>query len=120
MNARILYHSGAYEAANRAYEKLYPSLRNKGTFLFEYGHSLHKSGRYDESFECLDRARLYSNDPMILNIMGKNCQALHEYKCAEAFFLFLSVACRAESILTIYWLNSILNRIIGIKTSLRI
>ena len=87
MNARILYHSGAYEAANRAYEKLYPSLRNKGTFLFEYGHSLHKSGRYDESFECLDQARLYSNDPMILNIMGKNCQALHEYKCAEAFFL---------------------------------
>lgn len=71
MNARILYRSGAYEAANRAYEKLYPSLRNKGTFLFEYGHSLHKSGRYDESFECLDRARLYSNDPMILNIMGK-------------------------------------------------
>lgn len=87
MNARILYRSGAYEAANRAYEKLYPSLRNKGTFLFEYGHSLHKSGRYDESFECLDQARLYSNDPMILNIMGKNCQALHEYKCAEAFFL---------------------------------
>ena len=87
VNARILYRSGAYEAANRAYEKLYPSLRNKGTFLFEYGHSLHKSGRYDESFECLDRARLYSNDPMILNIMGKNCQALHEYKCAEAFFL---------------------------------
>ena len=48
---------------------------------------MHKSGRYDESFECLDQARLYSNDPMILNIMGKNCQALHEYKCAEAFFL---------------------------------
>ena len=87
VNARILYRSGAYEAANRAYEKLYPSLRKKGAFLFEYGHSLHKSGRYDESFEYLDQARLYSNDPMILNIMGKNCQALHEYKCAEAFFL---------------------------------
>lgn len=87
VNARILYRSGAYKAANRAYEKLYPSLRKKGAFLFEYGHSLHKSGRYDESFEYLDQARLYSNDPMILNIMGKNCQALHEYECAEAFFL---------------------------------
>ena len=87
VNARILYRSGAYEAANRAYEKLYPSLRKKGAFLFEYGHNLHKSGRYDESFEYLDQARLYSNDPMILNIMGKNCQALHEYECAEAFFL---------------------------------
>lgn len=87
VNARILYRSGAYKAANRAYEKLYPSLRKKGAFLFEYGHSLHKSGRYDESFEYLDQARLYSNDPMILNIMGKNCQTLHEYECAEAFFL---------------------------------
>lgn len=87
MYARILYRSEAYEAANKAYEKLYPSLMKKGTFLFEYGHSLHKSGRYDESFKCLDQARLYSNDPMILNIMGKNCQALHEYECAEFFFL---------------------------------
>jgi len=87
MNARILYRSGAYEPANKAYKELYPYLKEKGAFLFEYGHSLHKSGHYDESFGCLDRARLYSNDPMILNIMGKNCQALHEYKCAEAFFL---------------------------------
>lgn len=88
MNARMLYRSEAYEAANKAYEKLYPSLKKKGTFLFEYGHSLHKSGHYDESLECLDQARLYSNDPMILNIMGKNYQALHEYECAETFFLF--------------------------------
>lgn len=88
MYARILYRSEAYEAANKAYEKLYPFLMKKGTFLFEYGHSLHKSGRYNESFKYLDQARLYSNDPMILNIMGKNCQASQEYECAEAFFLF--------------------------------
>lgn len=87
MNARILYRSGAYGAANRAYKKLYPILKKKGTFLFEYGHSLHMSGRYDESFDCLEQARLYSNDPMILNIMGKDCQALHKYECAETFFL---------------------------------
>lgn len=87
VSARILYHSDAYEAANKAYEKLYPILKDKGTFLFEYGHSLHKVGRYNESLECLDRARLYSNDPMILNIMGKNYQALHKYECAEALFL---------------------------------
>lgn len=36
---RMLYHAGAYAAANAAYDKLYPQLREKGTFLFEYGHS---------------------------------------------------------------------------------
>lgn len=44
MNARMLYHSGAYDAANKAYDKLYPYLRKRGAFLFDYGHSLHKAG----------------------------------------------------------------------------
>lgn len=87
MNARMLYHSGAYIAANTAYEKLYPALEKKGAFLFEYGHSLHKSGHYQKSSELLNQARMYSNDPMILNIMGKNCQALQDYKSAEMYYL---------------------------------
>lgn len=87
MNARVLYRSGAYIAANKVYEKLYPALEKRGTFLFEYGHSLHKSGYYLKSSELLDQARMYSNDPMVLNIMGKNCQALGDYKSAEVLFL---------------------------------
>lgn len=87
VNARILYHAGAYTAANVAYDKLYPQLREKGTFLFEYGHSLHKAGFYNESNKYLDKALVYCADPMILNVIGKNYQALRCYNWAEELLL---------------------------------
>ena len=87
VNARILYHAGAYTAANAAYDKLYPQLREKGTFLFEYGHSLHKAGFYNESNKYLDKALVYCADPMILNVIGKNYQALRCYHWAEELLL---------------------------------
>lgn len=87
VNARILYHAGAYTAANAAYDKLYPQLREKGTFLFEYGHSLHKAGFYNESNKYLDKALVYCADPMILNVIGKNYQALRCYNWAEELLL---------------------------------
>ena len=87
VNARILYHAGAYTAANAAYDKLYPQLREKGTFLFEYGHSLHKAGFYNESNKYLDKALVYCADPMILNVIGKNYHALRCYNWAEELLL---------------------------------
>ena len=83
VNARMLYHAGAYAAANTAYDKLYPQLRERGTFLFEYGHILHKAGLYNESNKYLDKAMIYCADPMILNVIGKNYQALQCYHWAE-------------------------------------
>ncbi len=87
VNARMLYHAGAYAAANTAYDKLYPQLREKGAFLFEYGHSLHKAGFYNESNKYLDKALVYCADPMILNVIGKNYQALRCYNWAEELLL---------------------------------
>lgn len=87
MNARMLYHAGAYAAANKAYAGLFTQLRERGAYLFEYGHSLHKSGLYNESNKYLDQASQYSTDPMILNIMGKNYQELKCYTWAEELFL---------------------------------
>lgn len=87
MNARIIYRSGAYEPANKAFNELYPYLKEKDEFLFEYGHCLHKSEHYEESNIYLEKALQYCNDPMILNIMGKNCQAMEDYKSAEALFM---------------------------------
>jgi tetratricopeptide (TPR) repeat protein len=86
MYARMLYHSGGYKAANEAYEKLYPVLRGRGAFLFEYGHSLHKSFLYGDSNKYLEEACRYSSDPMVLNVMGKNYQEQHCYEQAEKFF----------------------------------
>ena len=84
--ARMFYHSGAYKAANEAYGKLYSILKDRGAFLFEYGHSLHKSFLYSESNKYLKEACKHSVDPMILNVMGKNYQEQHCYEQAENFF----------------------------------
>ena len=60
--------------------------RNFIRFLFEYGHSLHKSFLYGDSNKYLEEACRYSSDPMVLNVMGKNYQEQHCYEQAEKFF----------------------------------
>lgn len=84
---KMLYNIGAYQSAKNEYEKIYPDLNDWGTFLFEYGHCLHKLKEYNASTTILQEAEKYSNDPMILNIIGKNYQALGEYKKAEEWLI---------------------------------
>lgn len=86
-NVGILYHAGAYEQASASYGKLLPLLGDRAAFLFEYGHCLHKQGRGDESNRILKDALKRSSDPMILNIMGKNCQQKGDYLAAEAYYI---------------------------------
>ena len=86
-NAQVLYHAGAYRSAEKAYEKLYPQLKERASFLFEYGHGLHKQGKFEASNRILKEALERSCDPMILNIIGKNCQAMGDYRTAEAWFI---------------------------------
>ncbi|WP_302030121.1 O-antigen ligase family protein [Bacteroides caecimuris] len=85
--SKMLYNIGAYQSAKEDYGKLYPELANRGAFLFEYGYSLHKLKEYDNSTRILEEAMAHSNDPMILNIIGKNYQALGEYKKAEEYLI---------------------------------
>ncbi|MDR0892277.1 MAG: O-antigen ligase family protein [Mediterranea sp.] len=85
--ARLSYGMGAYGSAKNAYEQLYPQLRDRGTFLFEYGHCLHKLREYERSNQILEKAMVHSCDPMLLNIIGKNYQALGKYPQAEACFV---------------------------------
>lgn len=84
---KMLYNIGAYQSAKEDYEKLYPELANRGAFLFEYGYSLHKLKEYDNSTRILEEAMTHSNDPMILNIIGKNYQATGDYEKAEEFLI---------------------------------
>ena len=86
-NARIFYLSGNLKAAQKDYERLYPLLRNRATFLFEYGHCLHKQKKYEASNVILKEAATCSCDPMILNIIGKNYQQMGEYVEAEKFLI---------------------------------
>lgn len=84
---KMLYNIGAYQSAKEDYEKLYPELANRGAFLFEYGYSLHKLKEYDNSTRILEEAMTHSNDPMILNIIGKNYQASGDYEQAEEYLI---------------------------------
>ncbi|WP_308765128.1 O-antigen ligase family protein [uncultured Bacteroides sp.] len=86
-NARIFYLSGNLKEAQKDYERLYPLLRNRATFLFEYGHCLHKQKKYEASNVILKEAATCSCDPMILNIIGKNYQQMGEYVEAEKFLI---------------------------------
>ena len=87
MNARVLYQAGAYASAEEEYERLYPRLKDRAAFLFEYGHGLHRQGKYEASDRVLEQALRHSCDPMILNVMGKNRQALGDGQQAEHCFL---------------------------------
>ena len=60
----MLYNIGAYQSAKEEYETLYPELKNRGAFLFEYGYCLHKLKQYDSSTVVLEEAMKHSCDPV--------------------------------------------------------
>lgn len=84
---RMLYKVGAYESAKEGYAELYPTLKKRAAFLFEYGHTLHKLKEYDASIQILEEAERCSSDPMVLNIIGKNYQGKKEYEKAEEYLI---------------------------------
>lgn len=87
MNARVLYNAGAYQSAEKEYGRLYPLLRDRASFLFEYGHGLHKQQQFSKSNRILKEALLRSCDPMILNVIGKNYQQMDDCLSAEDWFI---------------------------------
>lgn len=87
MNARVLYNVGAYQSAEKEYGRLYPLLRDRASFLFEYGHGLHKQQQFSKSNRILKEALQRSCDPMILNVIGKNYQQMGDCLSAEDWFI---------------------------------
>ena len=55
--------------------------------VFDQAHGLHKAGQWQASTELLEEAMKKSSDAMILNIIGKNFQALGKYEEAEEWFV---------------------------------
>ena len=55
--------------------------------LFEQAHALYKAGQWEASTELLLETMKTSSDAMILNIIGKNCQAMGQCKDAEGWFI---------------------------------
>lgn len=84
---KMLYQVKAHQSAKQEYEKLYPVLKNRAAFLFEYGHCLHQMEEYEASNRLLQEASRHSCDPMILNVIGKNYQSLGRYEEAEEWLI---------------------------------
>lgn len=87
MPVRVLYHSGAFNAAAEEYGKLYDKMSWNKDFCFEYGRALYKARSYGKAEEVLLKAMEVSGDPMILNMLGRNAQESGEYGKAEKYLL---------------------------------
>ena len=92
-NNAVYYTWEDYQSVVEEYGKLYPVLKNDFKFLFEYGHSLHKVGRYEESNIVLKRGARHSADPMFWNIAGNNYLALKQYDQGAAAYLRAYYTC---------------------------
>ncbi|ADQ79708.1 hypothetical protein Palpr_1563 [Paludibacter propionicigenes WB4] len=89
-NLKMMGSADAYPEMKTDYEKLYPYLSDQTPFLFEYAQCMNKAGEYAESNWVLEQAIKISCDPMLYNILGKNYQALKNYRLAEQNFLLAS------------------------------
>ena len=74
-----------YATAVNIYAPLAKNLRHPG-FLIEYGQALSQTDRYEDSIAVLREVLQSVSAPVIYNIIGKNYQAMGEYKLAEQNF----------------------------------
>ena len=70
---------GVYLSANRP--------TKNARRMFEQAHALHKAGEWQASTDLLKETMKVSSDAMVLNIIGKNFQAMGQPKVAEHWFI---------------------------------
>ncbi len=83
----MFYSMKDYETCVDEYGELLPYFENNHKFMFEYGHSLNKIGKFEESNEILQRGAKHSTDPMFLTIIGNNYAELNMVDKSEQSYL---------------------------------
>lgn len=83
----MFYSFKDYEIVIEESVKLEPYLRTNSDFLFEYGLSLNKCGRYEDSNLILFKGIECSADPIFLTTIGNNYLELKDYKKSEEAYL---------------------------------
>ena len=69
-------------------DSLFPYKNHDYTFLFAYGQSLNKIGKYEKSDSILKLGVKISSDPMFWNVMGNNSTSLGKYHEAEERYIY--------------------------------
>lgn len=83
---QILYRNKCYGDVVNRYSTIYDAMDWNPRFVYEYGHSLYKSKKYDEAIPILENAARLSADPMPLNVLGECHQVLQQYEKAETYY----------------------------------
>lgn len=86
-SSSIFYSMKSYDAVCEDYPSLLPTLKKNHKFMFEYGHSLNKEGKYEESNRILIEGAKQSTDPMFWTIIGNNYLSLKQYGESEESYL---------------------------------
>lgn len=84
--AKACYDCGDYSRASILYFNALNAHYTDESFLYEYGHTLHKLSEYKYSNEILTLSLRCGGDPMSLNVIGKNYEAMGEYNNAETYY----------------------------------
>lgn len=88
--AKNLVSANKLKKARNAYDKLFPSLKHEGLFLYEYGTAQLKTGEYKKSIRTLSEAK---KKCVTLKLCLKLAQAYEkngDYKKAEAEYLYVT------------------------------
>ena len=76
-----------YEDFINSADPLYDDMAGNYRYLYDYGYSLYKCDRFEESLEILKQGAKLSSDPMFYNIIGRNYEALGKFADAENAYL---------------------------------
>lgn len=76
-----------YDDAVAELSPLYRQMSHNSGYLYDYGYSLYKSGKYEESLMVLRQGAVISSDPMFHNIIGRCLEAMGDMHGAEKEYM---------------------------------
>ena len=85
--AYTTYSIGAYEDAAEEYEKIYPTLKNNGAYLINYGKALSMAGKHEKAIEILERSKPFLTNTILYTALGDSYKATGQTSKAETSYL---------------------------------
>ncbi|MCQ2973342.1 MAG: O-antigen ligase family protein [Bacteroidales bacterium] len=85
--SQMFYNMKVYTKAAKYYAEMSDKMDWNGRFLYEYGHSLYKTEKYQDAIIELNKCLNYLSDPMIFNVIGECYQNLNNYSEAEKYYI---------------------------------
>ena len=85
--AYTTYSIAAYEDAVEEYEKIYPMLKNNGSYLINFGKALSMAGKHEKAIEILERSKPFLTNTILYTALGDSYKATGQTSKVEAAYL---------------------------------